>query len=221
MKITTAGTQKESQIIDVTPKKNPILHYDVEYDSTKPEQTIREFVGDIKGMVARFESNKDRIIEIENELLDIYHYIEVSSYKTVPAGYKIYRKMAELRRERRACKNENDLLQPIYEYFHATEVLNRLSRVQGECAKCKRSIDDRAYVVRTDILDELTETYSKAKNEPEGINPNDNSWLPNLPISSEIQKDLEPVDNPADLKAPGKTENKPMSAFKPVWKAAN
>lgn len=202
MKITTAGTQKEAQTVDVVPGKNPILHYDIEYDSSHPEKTIREFVADIKTMISRFESNKTRIIEIENELLDIYHYIEISSYKTVPAGYKLYRKMAELRRERRACKNENDLLQPIYEYFHATEVLNRLSRVQGECAKCKESIDNRTYMVRTDILDELME----AKKEDS---------------TDDIVKMLEPVDDPANLKTPGKIETKPMSAFKPVWKAAN
>lgn len=167
MKITTNGTQKESQVINITAtKKNAvILHYDVEYDFTRPENTIREFVSNIKGMISRFESNKSRIIEIENELLDIYHYIEISSYKTVPVGYKLYRKMAELRRERRACKNENDLLQPIYDYFHATEVLNRLSRVQGECAKTKRSINDRAYVTRTDILDELLESNSNKTKE--------------------------------------------------------
>ena len=169
MKITTNGTQKESQVINITAtKKNAvILHYDIEFDSTKPENTIREFVSNIKGMISRFESNKSRIIEIENELLDIYHYIEISSYKTVPVGYKLYRKMAELRRERRACKNEIDLLQPIYDYFHATEVLNRLSRVQGECAKAKRSINDRAYVTRTDILDELLESKSNKTEEKE------------------------------------------------------
>lgn len=209
MKITTSGTQKESTIVEVVPaKKNPVLHYDLDYDSTKPEQTIRDFVSNIKAMVTKFESNKARIAEIENELLDIYHYIEISSFKTVPVGYKLYRKMAELRRERRACKNENDLLQPIYEYFHATEVLNRLSNVQGECAKCKEAIDARTYTVRTDVLNEWVDTEEPTvkvmSDEGEPLNP----------------EDIFPVDDPATLKSPGKTEKKPMSAFKQVWKAA-
>lgn len=232
MKVTTGGTQKESKIIDIAPvKKNHVLHYDLEYDSMKPEQTIRDFVGRIKGMVARFESNKDRIIEIENELLDIYHYIEISTYKKVPDGYKLYRKMAELRRERRACKNENDLLQPIYEYFHATEVLNKLSHVQGECTKCKEAIDNRTYTVRTDILDEWLEPQGttvdvvEEDDEPVGVNLNEPIWDGTEPLGEEIQKMIDTadekvksVDNPATLKAPGKTENKPMSAFKQVWK---
>ena len=233
MKVTTTGTQKESRIIDIVKtKKNPILHYDLEYDSTKPEQTIRDFVASIKGMVSRYEDNKARIIEIEDELQDIYHYIEISTYKKVPDGYKLYRKMAELRRERRACKNEIDLLWPIYEYFHATEVLNKLSHVQGECAKSKEAIDNRTYTIRTDILDEWLEPQGTTvdviseDNEPAGIDLNDTSWLPDLQIGETVLEpedpncDLEAMDDPATLRSPGKVEKKPMSAFKQVWKSA-
>ena len=166
MTIKTHGTQKEAQVLDLTAgkKPNPILFYDIEYDSTKPKETIRNFVNDIQNMVSRYEGNKARIVEIENELQDIFHYLEYSSYKTVPNGYRLYRKIAELRKERRACKNENDLLQPIYEYFHATEVLNRLSTVQGECGKLKYTIDARGYTVRTSVLDEW---LGEAGKEPE------------------------------------------------------
>ena len=222
MKITTGGTQKESQIVELAPPKVNVLHYDIDYDSTKPEQTIRNFVSDIKGMVSKFEYNKRRIIDIQNELEDLYHYIEISSFKTVPTGYKLYRKMAELRRERRACKNENDLLKPIYDYFHATEVLNKLTHVQGDCGICKAAIDARTYNVRTDILDEWLEPQGTTVNvvteeEPAGIDLNDTSWLPDLPIEEEALKSM---DDPATLKVPGKTETKPMSAFKQVWRAA-
>lgn len=203
MKITTTGTQKEAKVLDIAPARNRILHYDLEYDFTKPEQTLRDFISNVKGMVARFESNKERIIEIESELQDIYHYIEISTYKKVPDGYKLYRKMAELRRERRACKNENDLLQPIYEHFHATEVLNKLTYVQGECAKCKEIIDNRFYAARTDILDEWLEP-------PETIVK---------VVADESEEDINEI--PADDSgAFEKIEKKPMSAFKQVWKAA-
>ena len=163
MIIKTNGTQKESQIVSIAQKQNPLLHYDIEYDSQQPEKTIRDFVSDIRGMMAKYEFNRGRITEIEAELLDLEHYMEISSFKTVPNGYKLYRKMAELRRERRACKNENDLLQPIYEYFHATEVLGKLGRVQGECAKAKEAIDNRTYMVRTDVLDEWLEPKPKTE----------------------------------------------------------
>lgn len=176
MNIKSFGTQK-NQTVDIAPRKvNPILHYTVDYDSTKPEETIRNFVSDIRGMVSKFEWNRARIAEIETELVDLEHYIEIASYKTVPNGYRLYRKLAELRRERRACKNENDLLQPIYEYFHATEVLNRLSAVQGECTKAKNAIDGRCYLVRTDILEE----YLNPPKKEEAEEPIDNVLELNL-----------------------------------------
>lgn len=159
MTIKTMGSQKEAQIINIGNKntEKAVLHYNVDYDSMKPEETIRNFVGDIRGMITRYDGDKARLIEIEAELQDLMHYVEISSYKRVADGYKLYRKIAELRRERRACKNEIDLLWPIYEYFHATEVLNRLTTVQGNVSKAKEAIDQRVYGVRTDILSDWME----------------------------------------------------------------
>lgn len=220
MKVTTGGTQKEAQTLELSPAKVTTLHYDLEYDFTKPESTLHDFVASVKAMISRFEYNKARIIAVEAELVDLYHYIEITPYKNVPDGYKLYRKMAELRRERRACKNENDLLQPIYEHFHATEVLNKLNLVQGECAKCKGAIDARTYTVRTNILDEYMNPPVKveviAESEEE---EKDDLILGDLPVLQE--ESLELMDDPAILKSPGKTEKKPMSAFKQVWRAAN
>jgi hypothetical protein len=141
----------------------------VDYDSTKPEQTFREFVSDVKGMVARYADNKARIAEIEQELVDLEHYIEIADYQPVPAGYHLYRKLAELRRERRACKSENDLLQPVYDYFHATEVLQRLSILQGDCAKAKSAIDSRTYRTRTGVLESFIDSPKKDRMDPEKI----------------------------------------------------
>lgn len=154
MKLTTMGTQKESRVLDICQKPKETLHYDIEYDTMKPADTIRNFVKDIQGMLTRYEGNRARIIEIEAELNDLEHYMEIGNFKNVPEGYKLYRKLAELRRERRACKNENDLLWPVYEHFHATEVLKKLSYVQGAVSSVKDAIDARVYGVRTDILDE-------------------------------------------------------------------
>lgn len=159
------GTQKESTVVELAErrKKNPkVMQYTVEYDSTKPEETLRKFISDVRGMMSRYNSNKDRLDQIEQEIIDIEHYMEISSYKSVPGGYRLYRKLAELRRERRACKNENDLLQPIMEHFHATEVLNKLTWVQGECAKAKSAIDSRVYSVRTDVLNPFLEPEKNA-----------------------------------------------------------
>lgn len=170
MTIKTNGTQKESQVVEM-PKKTPkLLHYDIEYDSQKPEETIRNFVSDIRNMLSRYEGDIAKLDELNNQLADIEHGMEIGNYKNVPEGYRMYRKMAQIRRDRRACKNEIDLLWPIYEYFHGTEVLNRLTKLQGDCSKLKDTIDDRVYTVRTDILNEWLEPEKKEKQPRIGLN---------------------------------------------------
>ena len=156
MNIISGGkNQKESKIID-TPDtgKNQVLHYRVDYDSTNPAKAFGDFISSVKEMVKRYEQNDDRIHEIETEINDLEHFIEIAPYQNVPKGYKLYRKIAELRRERRACKNENDLLRPVYDHFHATTVLTKLSAVYSEVSRTKNSINSRCYTVRTSALDE-------------------------------------------------------------------
>ena len=171
MKITKAGTQRTTTDIPEWKLPSRDLHYTVDYDSTNPEQTFRDFVANVKGMVSRYEDNKARVAEIEQELVDLEHYIEIASYQNLPNGYRLYRKLAELRRERRACKSENDLLQPVYDYFHATEVLPRLSILQGDCAKAKSAIDSRTYRTRTGVLEQFINPPKKesADHDPEKI----------------------------------------------------
>lgn len=155
MIIRTAGTQKQSIVVNqsaVAKKMPAMLHYKADAQLAAPEETLRGFVADIKKMITKYEVNKARLAEIEPEINDLEHYIEIAPNQRVPSGYKLYRKLAELRRERRICKNENDLLWPIYEHFHATEVLPKLANVQGECSKVRGAIDARVYTVRTDVL---------------------------------------------------------------------
>lgn len=168
MIIRSLGTQKEAEIVklDILAEQSAkLMHYNVEYDTMQPEETIRSFVSSIKDMMSRYDGNKNRIAEIEKELVDVEHYIEISSNKTVTAGYKLYRQLADLRRERRACKNENELLQAIFACFNTSDILNRLTKVQGECAKAKESIDERTYQVRTKILDEYLNPKKEKKTE--------------------------------------------------------
>ena len=199
MDVKTFGTQKEAKIVEISPMQPMVLHYDVDYDTTKPEATIKNFVANIRNMLSRYEGNTVRLLAIEEELQDIYHYMEISSNKKVSDGYKIYRDLRNLRRERRICKNENDLLQPIYDYFHATEVLNKLSWVQGECSRAKTVIDGRLYAVKTDILNEWFEP-NEQQNNTEGT----------------FDEDILD-DNPADETQEAPEKNEPK--YRRVWKA--
>lgn len=86
---------------------------------------------------------------------DLLHFIEMAADKNANLGFKLYKRLAEIRRERRVCQNELDLLQPIYDAFGGGEKLNVLAQVQGACRTTKQAIDGRAYTIRTDILDQF------------------------------------------------------------------
>ena len=216
MIIRTAGSQKESKVLDIQPSKpNQILHYTIEYDTTHPEETISKFCSDIRKTLSRYEGNKQRLLEIEGEHQDLLHYIEISPFKKVSDGYKLYRKLAELRRERRALKNENDLLQPLYDAFHQPDILNKLGKVQGDVSKVHEAIDGRVYGMRTDILNDWFEPEKKeepgvtvvaAEEQPERID------IPEVDTS--IEKATDDMIDKKDIRAA-------QAKFKLAWSAGS
>lgn len=135
--------------------KGQLIKYPVEYDTTNPITKLGGFIFDVERMITRYEKNDLRIQEIEEELYDMEHFVEIAPAQNAAKGYKVYHKMADLRRERRARKNENALLRPIYDYFYKAAVLPRLRSMYGEVYKIKQSIDDRKYSVRTKAIDEF------------------------------------------------------------------
>lgn len=215
MIIRTAGSQKESQVMDIQPSKpNPILHYNIEYDTTHPEETIRKFCTDIREMVTRYEGNKQRLIEIEGEHQDLLHYIEISPFKKVPDGYKLYRKLAELRRERRALKNENDLLQPLYDAFRQPDILNKLGKVQGDVSKVHDAIDGRVYGMRTDVLNDWFEPEKKEEPGVTVVEAEEPEVSVDIPeVNDEVEDAVDDMIDQKDIRAA-------QAKFKLAWSAA-
>lgn len=215
MIIRTTGSQKESKVLDIQPSKpNQILHYTIEYDTTHPEDTIRKFCSDIREMVTRYEGNKQRLIEIEGEQQDLLHYIEISPFKKVSDGYKLYRKLAELRRERRALKNENDLLQPMYDAFHQPDILNKLSKVQGDVSKVHEAIDGRVYGMRTDILNDWFEPEKKEEPGVTVVAAEEQSEPIDIPeTNEEVEKAADDMIDKKDIRAA-------QAKFKLAWSAS-
>lgn len=134
----------------------PVLSGCGDYDTLHPEQTFKDFCAAVREMISRYESDKDRLVELENEMQDILHYIELSGDKDIQAGFKLYKKLAIVRRERRDCKNEMDLLQPVYDAFHETSLLTKLTDVLGKVRSNQQFVETRCYSVRTDILGDIT-----------------------------------------------------------------
>ena len=143
------------KIVEDKIESRPVLCGHAEYDTLKPESKISKFCADVREMISQYEYDKERLVELDNQVQDILHYIELTENKNANAGYKLYKQLTEVRRERRRCKNEIDLLQPVYDAFHNTDILNRLSEVQGRCRNAKQFIDGRGYSIRTDVLNDF------------------------------------------------------------------
>lgn len=138
-----------------TKEEYPILTGCAEYDTLHPEETFKHFCCSVRELLSRYEQNSSRLSELDQQMQDLLHYIELSGDKNANAGYKLYKQIAIVRRERRACKNEMDLLQPVYDAFQDDVLLNKLYDIQAKCRNAKRQIDNRAYTVRTDVLKDL------------------------------------------------------------------
>lgn len=124
-----------------------------EYDSLKPEETLRDFLSFSRNVISRYEENQRRQADLETETQDMLHYIELSPNMNACEYTKHCIKLREIRRQRRACKSENDLLRPLYEYLSDKTLINKLSQIQGQCRTSKEAIDLRSYTLRTDVVE--------------------------------------------------------------------
>ena len=136
-----------------TPVQQPVvLQKQIEFDTLHPEENIKLFLGFARNVISKYEGNQNRQQQLEQEQQDVEHIMELTNDKDVVHGYKLYKKLTMIRRERRACKNEIDLLKPLYDYLTNNNVMNDLSRIQGSCRVSKETISKRQYTLRTDIL---------------------------------------------------------------------
>lgn len=123
-----------------------------EFDSLHPEEKLREFLSFARDVISRYEENVRLQTELETETQDLLHYVELSDNMDACKGNKMYKKVREVRRKRRACKNEIDLLKPLYEYLSDKTLINQLSKIQGQCRTSKETISSRQYTLRTDVI---------------------------------------------------------------------
>lgn len=131
------------------------LHRDIDFDDLHPEENIRTFVAFATDVISRYNYNKTMITEYEDQLQDILHFIELSDNLNAKEGYKKYKQITDIRRERRKCKLENELLEQAYQFFNANKsMLDQLRRIQGGCRRDKDTLSNLRYTIRTNILSE-------------------------------------------------------------------
>ena len=102
-------------------------------------------------VMKNYERNLEDIKRIEEELNDLNHEAELSEPKNMYQGYLIYKSIRELRIERRRCKEENELLKDMYEYFKSQvgqEFKHKVQQIQGNAAKLREVQERRTYTPR-------------------------------------------------------------------------
>jgi hypothetical protein len=101
-----------------------------------------------QSVISNYENGLERIKEIQDELQDIEHEIELSPSKNMYLGYLLYRRIRELRIERRRLKEETELLKETYEYFKSQQgqtFKNKMQQLQGSAAKLRGVQERRVY----------------------------------------------------------------------------
>lgn len=124
-----------------------------EYDSLKPEETLKEFLKFARSVISRYEDDQKLQADLEQETQDLLHYMELSDNMNACMGNEMYKKMREIRRQRRDCKHEIELLKPLYDYLSDQTVIQQLSKIQGQCRTSKDAIALRSYTLRTDVVE--------------------------------------------------------------------
>ena len=143
-------------INDQPSQKNIVIHSpEKDFDVLQAEATIKSFCAFIRNVIAHFEENKHLQEVAEARESDLSHCMEMTEDLTDEEKSRIFALMTEALQTRRTCKAENEVLKPIYDQVVDKNLLNRLSQIQGQIGTVKRTIADRSYACRTDVLDDF------------------------------------------------------------------
>ena len=127
----------------------------INYDTLDSSNQIKIFCTFIKDLVARYEENQRRQEEAETMEMDLKHAIELAEKLTEKEKKLLYSKLTDVLQTRRACKSENEIIQPLYAYFGDKVLLNKLAQLQGTVTSLKEIVGNRSYSCRTSILDDF------------------------------------------------------------------
>lgn len=119
-------------------------------------------------VVKNYEANKRIIKQAEEELNDLNHEIELSDPKDMYKGYLVYKDIRETRIRRRTAKEENELLQDMYDFFQSQQgqaFKSKIQSIQGNSVKLRTTQEARTYQPRQRDDLTITDKHSTA-NKP-------------------------------------------------------
>lgn len=132
-------------------------HYEEqEYDVLQTESALKSFLDFSREVTPRYNAAIDRGAELDKETQDVLHLMELGEDMNASKGYKAYKILATIRRERRVCKNEAELLEPIVRFITDNQqTIKQLEQVLGKTRTVKQTIANRSYAMRTDAVKDI------------------------------------------------------------------
>lgn len=137
----------------IEPASISFVGSDKDYDTLNAIEQVKTFCEFGRRIISKYENNVQQQEQAELEENDIRHCMELAPKLTEKEKKFLYSKLTEILQTRRACKSENEILQPLYDYFSDKVLLNKLSQIQGTMANLKDIITNRRYSCRTSVLD--------------------------------------------------------------------
>ena len=119
-------------------------------------------------VIRNYERNLQIIKESEEELNDLYHEAELSSPKDMYKGYLLYKAIRDTRIRRRIAKEENELLNDMYDYLKSPagqSFKTKIQSIQGSAVKLRTAQESRTYQPRQRSDLTITDKHSTA-NKP-------------------------------------------------------
>lgn len=154
-----ANNPSRKQQIEETPEEPRYVSFvnesEKNYDTLGASDHVKTFCCFIRDVIMRFEENQRLQQQAETEEMDIKHAIELAPKLTESEKKYLYVKLTDVLQTRRACKSENEILQPLYNYLSDKSLLNKLSQLQGTVSTVKEIISNRQYACRTGVLDDF------------------------------------------------------------------
>lgn len=124
----------------------------LDYNSLRPETELKSFLDFLRNVESRYQADCERENDLNQETQDLLHLMELSENMNACKGYKAYKTLSNVRRERRQCKNEIELLEAVYKFIEDNRLfIRQLEQVLGKTRNTKQTIDNRSYMMRTDV----------------------------------------------------------------------
>ena len=116
-------------------------------------------------VIKTYERNIEIIKQTEGELNDLYHEAELSKPKDMYQGYLVYKSIRDTRIKRRQAKEENELLQDMYDYLKSQagqQFKTKIQSIQGNSVKLRATQEARTYQPRQRNDLTITDKHSEA-----------------------------------------------------------